>query len=88
MAQACFCLKAFPIVCILLWNKWRVFQIKKRINSGMTWLLKSNRVSVDYKRLDRSFAFIIANFHTELKPQVNVSQDMNSLAFTQCITFD
>jgi len=54
----------------------------------MTWLLKSNRVSVDYKRLDRSFAFIIANFHTELKPQVNVSQDMNSLAFTQCITFD
>jgi len=36
----------------------------------------------DYKRLDTSLYFIITNFHTELKPQINVSHDMNSLAFT------
>jgi len=36
----------------------------------------------DYKRLDTSSYFIIANFHTELKPQENVSHDMNSPTFT------
>jgi len=36
----------------------------------------------DYKHLDTSLYFIITNLHTELKPQVNASRDMNSLAFT------
>jgi len=36
----------------------------------------------DCKRLDRSLPSI-ANFRTGLKPQVNISQDMNSPAFTQ-----
>jgi len=36
----------------------------------------------DYKRLDTSLYFIINNLHTELKPQVNASHDMSSLAFT------
>jgi len=36
----------------------------------------------DYKRLDTMSYFIITNFHTELKPQENVSHDMNSLTFT------
>ena len=31
--------------------------------------------------MDTSLSFIIANFHTELEPQVSVSQDMNSPAF-------
>jgi len=36
----------------------------------------------DCKHLDTSLYFIITNLHTELKPQVNASHDMNSLAFT------
>jgi len=36
----------------------------------------------DYKRLDTMSYFIITNFHTELKPQENVSHDMNSPTFT------
>jgi len=35
----------------------------------------------DCKHLDTSLYFIITNLHTELKPQVNASHDMNSLAF-------
>ena len=35
-----------------------------------------------YKHLDTTLYFIITNLHTELKPQVNASHDMNSLAFT------
>jgi len=42
----------------------------------------------DYKRLDTSLYFITTNFHTELKPQVKVSHDTNSPAFTLCTTFD
>ena len=38
----------------------------------------------DYKRLDTRSYFIITNFHTELKPQKNVSHDMNSSTFTLC----
>jgi len=41
----------------------------------------------DYKRLDTSLYFIIAELHTELKPQVNVSHNMNSPAYyTQHLT--
>jgi len=36
----------------------------------------------DYKHLDTSLCFIITNLHTELKPQVNDSHDMKSLALT------
>ena len=36
----------------------------------------------DYKRLDTRSYFIITNFHTELKPQENVSHDMNPPTFT------
>ena len=36
----------------------------------------------DYKHLDASLYFIITNLHTDLKPQVNASHDMNSLEFT------
>jgi len=36
----------------------------------------------DYKHLDTSLYFIITNFHTELKPQVNASHDENFLALT------
>jgi len=42
----------------------------------------------EYKRLDASLYFIITNFHTELKPQVKVSHDMNSPAFMLYTTFD
>jgi len=38
----------------------------------------------DYKWLDIRSYFIITNFHTELKPQKNVSHDMNSPTFTLC----
>ena len=38
----------------------------------------------DYKWLDIRQYFIITNFHTELKPQKNVSHDMNSPTFTLC----
>jgi len=33
-------------------------------------------------RIDTSSYFIITDFHTELKPQVNVSHDMNFPTFT------
>jgi len=36
----------------------------------------------DHKSLGRSLYFISTNFHTELKPQVNVSHNMNSPVFT------
>ena len=36
----------------------------------------------DYKQLDTMPYFIITNFHAELKPQENVSHDMNSPTFT------
>ena len=36
----------------------------------------------DYKQLDTRSYFIITNFHTELKPQENISHDMNSPTFT------
>jgi len=36
----------------------------------------------DYKHLDTSLYFAIINLHTELKPQVNASHEMNSLALT------
>jgi len=36
----------------------------------------------DCKHLDTSLCFIITNLHTELKPQVNASHDINFLAFT------
>ena len=42
----------------------------------------------DYKRVYTSLYFIITNFHTELKPQVKISRDMNSPAFTLYTTFD
>jgi len=35
-----------------------------------------------YKLLGTSLYFISTNLHTELKPQVNVSHDMNYPAFT------
>jgi len=38
--------------------------------------------------LDTSLYFIIANFHTKLNPQVNVSHDMNSPVFALYTTFD
>jgi len=41
----------------------------------------------DCKRLDTCFYFIITNFHRDLEPQVKVSRDMSSPAFTQ-YTFD
>jgi len=34
------------------------------------------------KHLDTGLYFIITNLHTELKPQVNASHDMKSLALT------
>jgi len=40
----------------------------------------------DYRHLDTSLYFIITNLHTELKPQLNASHDMNSLAFTMLYT--
>jgi len=40
----------------------------------------------DYKHLDASLYFIITNLHTDLKPQVNASHDMNSLTFTMLYT--
>jgi len=40
----------------------------------------------DYKQLDTRSYFIITNFHTELKPQENVSHHMNSPTFTLCTT--
>jgi len=40
--------------------------------------------SIVYKPLDTSLYFIINNLHTELKPQIKVNHDMNSLAFTLC----
>ena len=39
----------------------------------------------DYKWLDKSFYFIITNFHTELKHQENVSHYINSPAFAHCM---
>jgi len=42
----------------------------------------------DYKRLDSSLYFIIANFHTELKPQVNDKKDKKSPEFTQYTTLN
>ena len=36
----------------------------------------------DYKQLDTRSYFIITNFHTELKPQENISHDMNYPTFT------
>jgi len=36
----------------------------------------------DHKRLDTSSYFIIIRFHTELKPQLSISHDMNSPTFT------
>jgi len=36
----------------------------------------------DYKHFDTILYFIITNLHTELKPQINASHDMHSLAFT------
>ena len=44
--------------------------------------------SVISKRLDTSLYFLIGNFHTELKLQVNVSHDMNCPASTQNTTLD
>jgi len=41
----------------------------------------------DYKRLDKSLYLIITNVHTELKPQAEVSNDMNSPAFALYTTF-
>jgi len=38
----------------------------------------------DCKRLDTQSYFIITSFHTEFKPQKNVSHDMNSPTFTLC----
>ena len=35
----------------------------------------------DYKQLDTR-SYFITNFHTELKPQENISHDMNSPTFT------
>jgi len=35
---------------------------------------------IDYKRSNTTLYFIITNFHMELKPQVKVSNDMNSPA--------
>ena len=35
----------------------------------------------DYKRLDTMSYFIITNFHTDLKPQENVTHDMISPTF-------
>jgi len=40
----------------------------------------------DYKHLDTSLYVIITNLYTELKPQVNASHDMKSLAFTTLYT--
>jgi len=42
----------------------------------------------NYKRLYTSSYFIITNFHTELKPQVNVSHYMNSPTFALYTTMD
>jgi len=36
----------------------------------------------DYTHIDTSSYLIITNLHTELKPQVHASHDINSLAFT------
>ena len=36
----------------------------------------------DYKQLDTKSYFIITNFHTELKRQENISNDINSPTFT------
>jgi len=41
-----------------------------------------------YKRLDTSLYVIIANLHTELKPQVKVSHSMNSPVYTPYTTSD
>jgi len=51
------------------------------------WLLVLLSVS-DYKRLRTSLYFITTNFHTELKPQVNVIHDINAPVFTLYTTMD
>ena len=42
----------------------------------------------DCKRLDASLYFIITNLHTELKPQMQVGHDMNSITLTLHVTLD
>jgi len=69
------------------------FAMKLTLSLGYTasWCARKSYESVtpllllaisDYKRLYTSLYFIITNFHTVLKPQVEVNHDMNSLAFT------
>jgi len=43
---------------------------------------------IAYKRLDTNLYFITNNFDAEIKPQVKVNHDVNSLAFTPCATYD
>jgi len=52
---------------------------QKHLRKALLLVLLSVR---DYKHLDTSLYFIITNLHTELKPQVNASHDMESLALT------